>query len=269
MRTPPESRGSTEVTQTPWGTLHPMRISVEVIPRDVDALREQLDAVTRLPTVDTVNVPDIHRFPLRSWSTCQAVAERGLRVVPHLRAIDVNPHAPLPFLDALDAANVHEVLVVAGDAPADMSRPVYDTTSEALVARIKRERPGTNVYVALDPYRQDFSSERAYLKRKIEAGADGVFTQPFFDVRLAAVWSELVRDVDVPIFWGATSVTSSRSARYWTRRNRAILPAAFEPTLEHSRAFARQLADFARERGNHVYYMPIRVDIAAYLTGVV
>ncbi len=246
-----------------------MRLSVEVIPRSHDALEEQLAQVAGLEAVDTVNVPDIHRFDLRSWEVCGAIAKQGARVVPHLRAIDVNPKTELPFLAALDAAGVDEVLVVSGDAPADMSRPVFDTTAEGLVERIKRERPGTKVYVALDPYRQDFASELAYLRRKFDAGADGVFTQPFFDIRLAEVWGELLDGLQAPVFWGATSVTSDRSARYWTRRNRAILPAAFEPTLAHSRGFAASLLAFARERGDHVYFMPIRVDIDAYLAGIV
>ncbi len=245
-----------------------MRLSVEVIPRSHDALTAQLEELATLSRVDTVNVPDITRFPLRSWSVCARIRAHGVRVIPHLRAIDVDPRSELAYLGALDEAEVEEVLVVSGDAPADMRHAVFDTTTEHLVRRLKRDRPGTVVHVALDPYRQDFASERAYLDRKLEAGADGVFTQPFFDLRLVGVWGDLLANVGVPVFWGATSVTSEKSARYWTRRNRAVLPVGFEPTLAHSAAFARELVAHARQRGDHVYLMPIRASIAAYVGAV-
>ncbi|MDR9390755.1 MAG: methylenetetrahydrofolate reductase [Trueperaceae bacterium] len=249
-----------------------MRISVELLPRDAASLDAQLDELAALggpSRVDTVNLPDVLRFEVRSWEAAARVAEEGYRVVPHVRAIDVDPSRPPAFLDALDAAGLDEVLVVAGDAPADLSRPVYATDSVTLIRRLKAARPAWRVYAALDPYRTDFVSERRYLDRKVEAGADGVFTQPFFDVRLAEIWAEWTDDLTVPRFWGATSVTSERSARYWTTRNRAVLPGAFAPTLAHSREVARDLLAFARGRGDGVYFMPIRASVRAYLDGVV
>jgi len=194
--------------------------------------------------------------------------DRGLRPIPHLRAIDVDPRGRLAFADAIERSGVREVLVVAGDAPADMSRPVYDTSSEALIRRLKREHPDWTVYAALDPYRQGFAAERDYLLRKMDAGADGVFTQPFFDPRLVEIWGDVVGPLDTTVFWGATSVTSARSARYWTTRNKALLPAGFEATLAHSREVAAALLAYARERGDHVYFMPIRVEASAYLSGL-
>lgn len=245
-----------------------MRISVELIPRNEADLDDQLEEVRQLGTVDTVNVPDIARFPLRSWSACAGVTRSGFRAIPHLRAIDVAPERPLAFAETLARHGVEEVLVVAGDAPADMSRPVYDTTSEALIRRIKRELPQLTVYAALDPYRQGFAAERDYLLRKLDAGADGVFTQPFFDGRLVEIWGDLLAPLETTVFWGATSVTNRRSARYWTTRNRAVLPAGFEPSLERSREVAAAILGYAREHGDHAYFMPIRVSSLEYLRGL-
>lgn len=246
-----------------------MRVSVELIPRSEADLAAQLDEVATLPDVDTVNVPDIMRFDVRSWDACAHARARGPRAIPHLRAIDVDPAAPLPFLATLDEHGIDEVLVVAGDAPADMSRPVFDTSSSELIARIKRERPDFTVYAALDPYRQGFMAERDYVLRKLDVGADGVFTQPFFDLRLMQVWGDLMASIPAPVFWGATSVTSDRAARYWTSRNKAILPRGFSPTLTHSRILAAEALAFARERDDHIYFMPIRVGPGSYLRGIV
>jgi methylenetetrahydrofolate reductase (NADPH) len=245
-----------------------MRVSVELVPRSGEALQRQLDEVRQLDRVDTVNVPDILRFPVRSWDACGPARSCGFRAVPHLRAVDVDLERALPFADALLEHGTDEVLVIAGDTPADMSRSVFETSSEALIRRLKRDRPELTVYAALDPYRQSLVAERDYAQRKLDAGAEGLFTQPFFDLRLIEVWGDLVDRLGVPVFWGATSVTSPRSQRYWTSRNRAVLPADFAPTLEHSRNVARGVLAFARRRNEHAYFMPIRVSSLDYLEGV-
>jgi methylenetetrahydrofolate reductase (NADPH) len=133
-----------------------------------------------------------------------------------------------------------------------------------VIRMIKRERPTWRVYAALDPYRVGFAAERDYVSRKLDAGADGLFTQPFFDVRLMAVWRDLLPP-EVPVYWGVTSVTSEASARYWLTRNRAVFPAGFAPTLAHARAFAGEALAFARSEGLNLYFMPIRVSIGAWL----
>ena len=246
-----------------------MRVSVELIPRSEEDLAAQLAEVATLPRVDTVNVPDLVRFDVRSWQACARARQEGPRAIPHLRAIDADPHGPLPFLDTLDAHGIDEVLVIAGDAPPAGSRATFATRSRDLIARLKAERPGLTVYAAIDPYRQGFVGEREHVLAKLDAGADGLFTQPFFDVRLMEVWGDLLEHLEVPVFWGATSVTSERSLRYWTSRNRVVVPRDFAPTLEHSRHLAAATLAFARERGGHVYFMPIRVGPARYLSGIV
>ncbi len=245
-----------------------MRVSVELIPRSEQAFATQLDDLAELPGVDTVNVPDLVRFDLRSWEACARARARGLRAIPHLRATDVDPDGPLPFLDAVDRAGIDEVLVVHGDPPVDMSRPVFDTDAVALLRRLRSERPDLTTYAALDPYRQGFRAELAYAARKLDAGASGLFTQPFFDLRLAEVWSDLLVELPTRVFWGATSVASERSRRYWTGRNRVVLPRGFEATEAYASRFAADLAAFARARGDDVYFMPIRVPASRYLSAV-
>lgn len=245
-----------------------MRVSVELIPRDQEALAAQLDEVERhLPKVDTINIPDVLRFPLRSWRGCAIVAERFPHAIPHLRAMDIDLASPFPHGALFKRHGIDEVLVVAGDAPADMAHPVYGSSSLDVIRKIHREHPELTIYAAVDPYRQGFLREREYALRKLEAGASGLFTQPFFDVRLMEVYADLLPPTT--IFWGVTSVTSDRSARYWRTRNQAIFPTDFEPTLAWNRSFAEVAYAFARERGDNIYFMPIRSSVRAYLEGIV
>lgn len=247
-----------------------MRVSVELVPRDADSVRRQVDETLDLgPAVELTNHPDILRFGLRSWDAAAvAVAHardrrRELAAVPHVRAMDVRLDRPWRPAAQLQAIGVREVVVVQGDPPLDMGHPVSGATTVDVIAKLRREHPAWRIYAALDPYRQGIAAERDYALEKLDAGADGFFTQPFFDVRLMAAWRDLVPDA--PVFWGVTSVTSTRSMRYWTARNRAVFPHGFEPTLAWNRRFAGEVMAFAREHDADVYFMPIRVGIVEWL----
>ncbi len=244
-----------------------MRVSIELVPRSEAALEAQLREVAEaFPHVDTVNVPDILRFPVRSWDGCAMASAFVPRAIPHLRAIDIDPGRPLAAAGALTRHGLQEVLVVSGDAPTDMRQRVYETTVLQVIGKIRREHPEVRVYAAFDPYRQGLRREREYAMQKLDAGADGLFTQPFFDARYLEVVADLLQGT--PVFWGVTSVVGERSARYWQARNGAFFPADFEPTLAWSRRMAERALAFARERDADIYFMPIRVGPRAYLEGI-
>ena len=249
-----------------------MRVSIELVPRDEASLADQLREVAEaFPFVDTVNLPDILRFPLRSWQGCAQARAVVPHAIPHLRAMDVDLERPLKAAPWIRRHGIDEVLVISGDAPSDMSKAVYGSSPVQVIRKVKRELPGVRVYAALDPYRQALRRERDYVLQKLEAGADGLFTQPFFDLRLLEVVADLmgeVIDARVPVFWGFTSVVGRRSARYWETRNGAVFPRGFEPNLEWSRGLARRALALARERDLDVYFMPIRIGPRAYLEGV-
>lgn len=244
-----------------------MRISVELVPRSEASLAQQLDELCAVaPDVDTVNIPDVLRFPIRSWDACAAALSRVEHAIPHIRAMDVDPDRPFAAGDIVRESGIGELLVVTGDAPTDMGHPVYGASSPQILRKLRNEFPDVTLHAAFDPYRQGFRAERDYALQKLDAGAQALFTQPFFDLRLMEVWAEQLEGI--PIYWGVTSVTSAKSARYWRSRNRAVLPADFEPTLAWNRRFAREALDFARSRDDNIYFMPIRASIRDYLEGI-
>lgn len=277
-----------------------MRLSVELVPRDHGSLAAQLEELRCLGRVDTVNVPDLRQFELRGWQAAlQARAAGPWTPVPHFRAAEVlrDAAAGWPALASLVRAGVTEVLVVSGDAPlavggagqatawggaatgspaatgggAASESPAaapsdVPTPAVAAIRALTAAHPRLRVYAALDPYRSGFAAELAYAEEKLAAGAQGLFTQPFFDLRLLQVWQELVAGVEV--FWGVTSVTSPRSQRYWLSRNRAVFPSTFEPTLAWHKQLAARVLDDVAARGGNLYFMPIRVGIVDWLGDV-
>ncbi len=188
------------------------------------------------------------------------------RAIPHLRAVGTNLKKLNPLLNYLDENELHEILVVNGDLPADMSQPSYPTSSLGLIRAIKSALPHVEVYGALDPYRQSLIKERDYALEKLEAGASGLFTQPFFDTRLMQVYFELLPGTN--FYWGATTITSKRSLGYWQNRNHAVFPADFKPTLAWSRTFALEALKFAQETQTNLYFMPIKTGLYDFLEGI-
>lgn len=243
------------------------QISIELVPRSEASLDAELAVVCeQFPAVDTVNVPDLLRFPVRSWDACAQARRVVARAIPHLRAMDFAPDRPFPLREKLAHAGIDTVLVVTGDAPQDLAHRVYPTTPVELIRRIRREAPELRIYAALDPYRAAVQDERAYAQAKLDAGAYGLFSQPLFDARLLDVWAEQLAGVEV--WWGVTPVVGAKTRSYWERKNRAFFPAHFEPTLDWSRRFAADALAWARAREAQLYFMPIRVDLAEWLGGI-
>ncbi|MBN2055164.1 methylenetetrahydrofolate reductase, partial [bacterium] len=197
---------------------------------------------------------------------CQYSCRFFANSIPHIRAIGVNPDEPLAMTRELIEYGIREVLVIGGDAPRDFSRPVYPSTTISVIRKLKQELPHLKVYAGTDPYRDSIRRELLYNKMKLDAGADGFFTQPFYDIRLMEIYAELL--ADVPVFWGVSPVLSPESRLYWETKNSVIFPKDFSPTLEWNRSFASLVLEFIDTRGHHAYFMPIRENIRKYLTGI-
>jgi methylenetetrahydrofolate reductase (NADPH) len=243
------------------------RISIELTPRSLESLANELLLLkTSLPSADMINIPDLIRMPVRSWEGCGAAKQFYDRTVPHIRAIDLDPHAPLPMAEYLRSHGINEVLVVTGDRPQDLSHRIYPTSNLEAISKFKKELPGVRVYATLDPYRQSLRAERDLVQRKLDAGADGFFTQPMFDLRLLSVYAELTDPAKT--FWGVSPVLSERSKNYWETTNSVVFPCEFQPTMAWNRELAVRLLQQIRSLHSNVYFMPIKADPLEYLRGV-
>ena len=122
--------------------LDDMRISVELVPRSEAEVYADASLVhAAMPEVNAFNIPDLMRFPLRSWDAC-AIASKILPAsIPHIRAIDIPPVGDLPMAEAILASGLSEVLVIRGDPPRDLSRQTYPNTSDDIIRRFKRHHP--------------------------------------------------------------------------------------------------------------------------------
>ena len=249
-----------------------MTISIELVPRSIASLEGELETLREhFPATDTVNIPDLLKFETRSWEGCAAALASGAvsRAIPHVRAMDFRVRDAFSLVETLRERDLREVLVVRGDPPQDMQRDVHPTKSAELIRELRRLDPRLRIYAAFDPYRDGMRSEFESVNEKIEAGADGFFSQPLFDLRLVEMCAEqFERYEHTEVYWGLAPVVRASSRRYWEVKNRAIFPRGFTPTLDWNRAFAKECLGWAERSGQHLYFMPIRVDLVGYLGGL-
>ncbi len=248
-----------------WG-LKMARVSVELVPRDEQAIHEELMLLKdNFDCIDVINVPELLRYDIRSWEGAKIAKKFYHSAMPHIRAIDIDLDKPLPMADFLLENNMQEVLVVTGDPPQDMGRKIYPTVSTDVIRKFRDELPHIKIYAGIDQYRSSLRQEEYNIKRKVQAGASGFFTQPFFDLRYMEIYAEMLEGKEV--YWGVSPVMSERSVNYWETKNNVIFPKDFKPTLEWNIAFAQSAMQFVKKNQTNIYFMPIKTNLLPYLKG--
>jgi methylenetetrahydrofolate reductase (NADPH) len=248
-----------------------MTVSLETVPRDRDALIAGAGIAEKYSRIGIINIPDLLRFPVRSWEACEILRQHrpGVELMPHLRAIDFDPEKPFPHTGCLRANGIKKVLVISGDPPkekAGVIHKTYPAETVPFIKKLKAEMPGLQVYAAFDPYRTNIRYELDYVRAKEDAGAEGFMSQPFFDLRLLEIYAEYLEGKNV--FWGISPVLSPSNRNYWESRNRAIFPKNFRPDLFWNVDFGRRVLHFCEAHDFNLYLMPIKVDLDSYLGGI-
>lgn len=239
-----------------------MRISIELVPRDLDVLKDEIVLIHRFfPMVSNINIPDMHRLPHRSWKSSLISKPFYPNTIPHIRAVDFDLTSPLELVNWLNAHDIFEILIINGDEP-----KTYPTSTIHMIHHVKQKAPHIKIYAAIDPYRQPLEQEIAYVQAKKNAGASGFFTQPFFDVSLFKNYANALMLEEV--FWGITPVLSDRSKTYWENVNSVHFPSDFVASMDWNVEFAKTIMDTANKQNQHVYFMPIKAPLFSYLSHI-
>jgi methylenetetrahydrofolate reductase (NADPH) len=239
-------------------------IFLELVPRDLNNIIETCHWVKlNQPEITGINIPDILRVENRSYDTCIQLAEQNFNVIPHIRIIDFSEKELIELTLNLYSKNVTKILLISGDPPLDLSKPIYNHNIKNIIKLIKKEVSEMTIYAGLDPYRQNLKKEIEYSHTKIEAGATGLFTQPIFDINLAHILINQPFNCD--LFIGISPVTDERSYQYWCNRNQAFFPKSFELTLSHNITVAKSIIELCSNHNQHNYLMPIKTTATDYL----
>ena len=144
--------------------------------------------------------------------------ETDLCIVAHLTCVNSSREEVKTIIERYNKDGIHNILALRGDLPSGVDQFNKDdrgfTYASDLVSYIKEISPGTGIGVAGfpegHPQMPNRLKEIDFLKRKVDAGADYIVTQMFFDNRDFYDFKERceLAGITVPIIAGIMPITS-------------------------------------------------------------
>jgi methylenetetrahydrofolate reductase (NADPH) len=173
--------------------------------------------------------------------TIEITREIGLETMAHLPCTGFRPPEVDEILARLEAGGVRNVLALRGDPPRDDPDFVAPADgfryANELVAHIKR-RGGFAIGAACCPEKHPEAPspevDLQNLKRKVEAGADFLVSQFFFDNALFFDFLERARSLDIriPIVPGIMPIATVSGIRRMAGMNGTSFPPELEAELQ-------------------------------------
>lgn len=174
------------------------------------------------------------------------------------------------------------ILALTGDPPNPVekiaSSGVFDIDAVGLIKMLRRMNQGLDVAgntiggatdfligCAFDPGARDLPLQIDRLYQKMEAGADFVMTQPFFDMELLDKTLDLVSDFKLPILMGILPLQNARHAEFLHNEVPGItipgwalerMRAAGANGIDEGIKMGQELLTYARDKVAGAYLMP-------------
>jgi methylenetetrahydrofolate reductase (NADPH) len=227
-------------------------------------LEESKTHIKGFPKITAINIPEIRSVEIKSFEASEHLLKNGVAAIPHFRLIDRTLEKLSELIEKLIPLGLKQTLLISGDPPIDLPNFVPSgIKAPQAIRHIKTKFPQLKVYAGQDSYRQSFKKELDYCKEKLDAGADGFFTQPFFSEGLLNQWLEQLPETEMWI--GLSPVTGKNSRNYWETVNQVVFPRNFKFDLEGNCVMHRRVLTIIEAVGKNAYLMPITVSAEKYL----
>lgn len=176
----------------------------------------------------------------RTFETVRDIqSEQGIEAAPHLSCIGSTRQSIREILHAYRQLGVRHIVALRGDLPSGMVDPGEFHYANELVEFIRAET-GDHFFIEVacypefHPQTRDAEAEITNLKRKVDAGADSVLTQYFYN---ADAYFRLVDECDaagmnVPIVPGIMPITNYKQLARFSDTCGAELPRWIRKRLE-------------------------------------
>ncbi len=232
----------TDRTSRIVGNEHPLRVSFEFFPPKTEQMEETLwRSIERLaplaPSFVSVTYGAGGSTRERTHATVKRIlAETSLRPAAHLTCVGAVRGEVDAVVDSYADLGVRHIVALRGDPVTGIGTSYvphpggYDHAAH-LVAGIKRRQPGIEVsvsaYVERHPESRDWATEMDNIKRKVDAGADRLITQFFFDNDLFDSFVERVRaaGITIPVVPGIVPVLNfTQTAKFAAKAGASVPP---------------------------------------------
>jgi len=186
--------------------------------------------------IDAINIPDGPRASSRISTLVTAIMiqqKAGIETILHYTCRDRNLISMQADLLGAQAIGIRNILCITGDPPKLGDYPdatgVFDIDSIGLTRMIYRLNSGYDISgrqigtptslshgVGVNPGLGGFESEMQRLRKKLEAGAEWVITQPVFDPRVMEHFLDYLdkEGIRIPIIMGIWPLSSLRNALF-------------------------------------------------------
>jgi homocysteine S-methyltransferase len=184
--------------------------------------------------VDAVNITDGARARLRlhPMVICHQIEEQvGIESIMHYACRDRNVLGMQSEILGAAALGLRNILIVSGDPTAIGDYPkatsVFEVDSSGLTRVVTGMNAGrdmagnrigrpTSFYIAVgaNPMAENMNEEIERLRRKADAGAHCVYTQPIFELGTLERFLEQIADLHLPVALGVLPLRTARHAEF-------------------------------------------------------
>lgn len=210
-------------------------VSVEVNPPAKMDPARAIEAAKHLVRhgVDVVNIADGPRASARMSNLALAVRmlQEGIEPLVHVCCRDRNTLGLVSHVMGAHELGIRNLVVITGDPPNMGDFPncsaVYDMDSIGLLRMIRGLNHGRDpggrpldgatrflLTTGAEPAAMNYAREVERLKKKIEAGAEMVLTQPVYDPAVLARFLDDVEPLGIPVMVGLLPLASHRNAEF-------------------------------------------------------
>ena len=167
-----------------------------------------------------------------------ATRAAGCAVAPHLSFGDDDQDSVLQLLQDYRDAGIDRIVALRGDLPSGsgMTRMVYASELVAFIRQHFGQQFHLEVaaYPEIHPEARSYQSDLHYLKQKLDAGADTVITQYFYNADAYCWFVERCRaeGIRVPIYPGIMPITNYANLARFSAKCGAEIPRWMARQLE-------------------------------------
>ena len=197
-------------------------ISFEVFPPkdDNDGLKilklfEEIEILNKFkPSIISVTYGAGGSNKDKSYNIVETLTNKNIAVMPHLTCVCANKQQINSYIQNLKNLNIENILALRGDEPNDNNICYLDFKfANELVDYLNKN---TNFSIAVAGYpeghvlAQNLKTDIQNLKKKLNAGADIIFTQMFFDNNKLYNYIELLQkeNINIPVVAGILPIIS-------------------------------------------------------------
>ena len=174
----------------------------------------------------------------KSFSLMEMIKDENVSIMPHFTCITSTKENIEENMNKLKQLGIDKILALRGDIPQDKTLMKHDFHHANELVNFLKEKTDLSIGVAGYPEGHiespDIKTDIENLKKKVDAGADAIFTQLFFDNEFFYDYVNRVRtaEITIPVIAGIMPVISEKQVNKMVSMANISVPKKLQHGLE-------------------------------------